>query len=107
MLMRWMVRRESPDLGCWSHLDPADLVIPLDTHVSRISRFLGLTQRSDASWRTAEEVTTALRAFSPDDPVRYDFALAHLGISEGCLGYREVKVCSACPLEAVCTAKAP
>lgn len=104
MLMRWMVRRESPDLGLWSHLDPADLVMPLDTHVSRISRFIGLTRRTDASWRTAEEVTTALRRLCPTDPVRYDFALAHLGISEGCLGHRDAKVCGACPLDAVCTA---
>lgn len=104
MLLRWMVRRESPDLGLWSHLSPADLLIPMDTHVSRISGFLGLTDRKDASWRTAEEITARLRLLSPDDPVRYDFALAHIGISEGCLGYRHAEVCVACPLDKVCTA---
>ena len=104
MLLRWMVRRESPDLGLWTHLDPADLVIPLDTHVSRISRFLGLTARTDASWRTAEEVTASLRHLCPADPVRYDFALAHLGISEGCLGHRDARICPPCPLQTVCNA---
>ncbi len=106
MLMRWMVRRDEVDLGLWSHLSPRDLVMPLDTHVSRIARFVGLTQRQDAGWRTAEEVTAALRHLDPEDPVRFDFALAHLGISGGCLGRRDARICPACPLEAVCGAPA-
>jgi uncharacterized protein (TIGR02757 family) len=107
MLMRWMVRKDGVDLGLWSHLSPRDLVIPLDTHVMRLSRFLGLTKRNDAGWRTAEEVTAALRRLDPDDPVRFDFALAHLGISGACKGYRDVEVCPGCPLDAVCTATPP
>ncbi|MFZ5476384.1 MAG: TIGR02757 family protein [Myxococcota bacterium] len=104
MLMRWMVRRDDVDLGLWAHLSPRDLVIPLDTHVMRLSRFCGLTARNDAGWRTAEEVTAALRALDPGDPVRFDFALAHLGISGACRGFRDPEVCPACPLEAVCVA---
>jgi uncharacterized protein (TIGR02757 family) len=104
MLMRWMVRRDDVDLGLWTHLSPRDLVIPLDTHVSRIARFLGLTRRTDAGWRTAEEVTAALRELDPDDPVRFDFPLAHIGISGGCLGYREPSVCAGCPIDAACRA---
>lgn len=106
MLMRWMVRRDGGDLGLWAHLSPADLVIPVDTHVHRVSRFLGLTRRSTADWRAAEEITTALRRFDPRDPVKYDFALAHLGISGACLGHREVAVCSGCRLDPVCRAPA-
>lgn len=104
MLLRWMVRRDDVDLGLWSHLSPRDLVIPLDTHVMRVSRFLGLTARNDAGWRTAEEITRALATLDPDDPVRYDFALAHLGISGACRGHRDADVCPACPLDAVCLA---
>lgn len=106
MLMRWMVRRDGMDLGVWSWLSPADLVIPLDTHVMRLARFVGLTARTDASWRTAEEVTAALRRLDPTDPVRFDFALAHLGISGACPGHRRDDVCPACPLAPVCTAPA-
>ncbi len=106
MLMRWMVRRDDVDLGLWTHLAPCDLVIPLDTHVMRISRFLGLTARNDAGWRTAEEITRALATLDPDDPVRYDFALAHLGISRACLGHRDATVCPTCPLDALCGAPA-
>ncbi len=104
MFLRWMVRTDAMDLGRWTHLSPRDLVIPLDTHVMRLSGFLGLTRRADASWRTAEEVTAALRCLDPEDPVRFDFALAHLGISGACRGHRAVEVCPACPLDRVCAA---
>jgi uncharacterized protein (TIGR02757 family) len=106
MLLRWMVRRDGIDLGVWDHLSPGDLVIPLDTHVMRLAGFLGLTTRTDASWRTAEEVTAALRRLDPADPVRFDFALAHLGISGACRGHRDAEVCPTCPLDAVCRAPA-
>jgi uncharacterized protein (TIGR02757 family) len=104
LLMRWMVRRDEVDLGVWSHLSTEDLVIPLDTHVRRVARFLGLTTRVAADWRAAEEVTAGLRRLDPRDPVRYDFALSHLGISGDCLGRREPAVCPRCPLDAVCRA---
>lgn len=104
MLLRWMVRRDGGDLGLWTHLSPADLVIPVDTHVHRVARFLGLTRRRTADWRAAEEITAALRRFDPADPVRYDFALAHLGISGACRGHRDEAVCPGCPLDAICRA---
>lgn len=104
MLLRWMVRPEAPDLGRWTHLSPRDLVIPVDTHVHRVARFVGLTARATADWRAAEEITAGLRAFDPDDPVRFDFALAHLGISGACRGARDPAVCPACPLDPVCRA---
>lgn len=104
MLLRWMARTEAPDLGRWTHLDPADLVIPLDTHVMRVAGFLGLTARRTPGWATAEEVTAALRALDPRDPVRFDFALAHLGISGACRGYRHPPACGSCALDPVCRA---
>lgn len=107
MLLRWMVRREAPDLGIWTHLDPADLVIPLDTHVFRVARFLGLTERNAPGWAAAREITTSLAQFSPRDPVRYDFALAHLGISGRCKGHRDARICPECPLDEVCRAPGP
>jgi uncharacterized protein (TIGR02757 family) len=105
MFHRWMVRRDAVDLGLWAR-PPSTLVIPVDTHVLRLSRLLGLTARSDASWRTAEEITASLRAFDPEDPVRFDFALAHLGISGACRGRYVADVCPSCPLLAGCRAAA-
>ncbi|MBF8261233.1 MAG: hypothetical protein HW376_762 [candidate division NC10 bacterium] len=76
-----MVRREDGiDFGIWTEVSPAKLILPLDTHVARIVRRLGLTKRNQANWRMATEVTKRLRAFDPDDPVKYDFALCRLGI---------------------------
>jgi hypothetical protein len=82
LLLRWMVRRDDGlDLGLWSEVSPSGLVIPLDTHSSRVARGLGLTQRATMDWRAAEEVTRSLRKYDPDDPVRYDFALCHVSMS--------------------------
>ncbi len=101
MFLRWMVRQEAPDLGIWTHLDPARLVMPVDTHVLRIAQLTGLTERKAANWKTAVELTERLRAFSPKDPVRYDFALAHLGISAGCTG--DVSpACEGCAMRRAC-----
>ncbi len=104
MFLRWMVRPGAPDLGLWTHLRPAELVIPLDTHIFRVAGFLGLRTRRAADWRTAMEITAALRVLHPHDPLRYDFALAHLGISGRCRGKRDAEVCPSCPLERGCTA---
>jgi len=59
-------------------------VIPLDTHIARIGRCLGLTERRSADWKAAVEVTESLKAFDPEDPLKYDFALCHHGISGMC-----------------------
>ncbi len=104
LYLRWMVRGpDAVDLGAWRGLVPASaLVVPLDTHVHRVARCLGLTRRKDASWRTAVEITAALRRIDPDDPVRFDFALCHLGMSGGCPARADPARCAACPLAAAC-----
>ena len=104
MLLRWMARPpgpHSPDLGLWA-ISPALLIIPLDTHVLRISELVGLTRRQDASWCTAVEITRALAVLDPQDPVRFDFALAHLGISGACRRAPVEEICVACGLARVC-----
>ena len=81
LFLRWMVRRgDDIDFGIWSEVSPAKLMMPLDTHVARIVRRLGLTRMKQANWRMAREVTRRLRAFDPDDPVKYDFALCRIGV---------------------------
>ena len=103
MFLRWMVRPDDGvDLGLWTTFDPAELLIPVDTHVLRVAQFVGLTRRPEGSWRTAEEITRNLRRLDPADPVRYDFALAHLGISGACRGERDDAVCPRCALVEVC-----
>lgn len=104
LYLRWMVRGPDPiDFGIWRQVSPADLVIPLDTHVMRISRWLGFTKRSTIGWATAEEVTASLRQLDPSDPVRYDFALCHYGMSGACPAKPIKANCQQCPLRAECS----
>ena len=98
-----MIRREAPDLGLWSSVSPDQLLMPLDTHVARISRYIGLTARTKVDRRTVSEVTESLRSIYPDDPTKYDFALARLGILGQCPHRRDVKRCAPCDLYSVCT----
>ncbi|HMX39799.1 MAG TPA: TIGR02757 family protein [Saprospiraceae bacterium] len=81
MYLRWMVRHDEAgvDFGLWKRIRPAQLLVPLDVHVERVARQLGLLHRPQTDWRAVLELTEALRAFDPDDPVRYDFALFGLG----------------------------
>ena len=102
MMLRWMARpADGIDLGLWNGVSPAQLIIPVDTHISRISRYLGLTGRKASDWRMAQEITAALRLFDPADPVKYDFSLAHLGISDGCDG-KDPGRCTSCPIVGIC-----
>jgi uncharacterized protein (TIGR02757 family) len=82
LFLRWMVRGpDGVDLGLWRALVPASaLLVPLDTHILRAGRDLRLTRRRDLTWKTAEEITRWLRRVDPRDPVKYDFALCHLGM---------------------------
>jgi len=84
LFLRWMVRDQDIDFGLWKEVDKNRIVIPLDTHVARISRCLGLTERKSNDWKTAAEITESLKLYAPADPLRYDFVLSHLGISGSC-----------------------
>jgi uncharacterized protein (TIGR02757 family) len=80
LFLRWMVRKDDLDFGLWKEIPPNKLVIPVDTHVARISRSLRLTKRKNVSWKMAEEITEKLKKFDSEDPVKYDFAICHIGI---------------------------
>lgn len=84
MFLRWMVRRDKKgvDFGMWKNIAPAQLICPLDLHVARVARKLGLITRPQTDWLAALELTDSLRTLDPDDPVKYDFALFNLGIIE-------------------------
>ena len=103
MFLRWVVRPDDGiDLGLWRGVSTAQLVIPVDTHISRICRYLGFTVRKTADWRMAREITAALRRLDSVDPVKYDFSIAHLGISEGCDG-KDNTHCQTCPIAGICS----
>ena len=98
LFLRWMVRTKDIDLGVWGNIPTSKLIIPLDIHISRIARCIGLTQRSAADWKTAKEITESLKKLAPRDPLKYDFALCHKGISGMCKGDRSAALCAACEI---------
>lgn len=81
MFLRWMVRKDKSgvDFGLWEKIKPSQLFIPLDVHVDRTARKIGLIKRKQTDWQTVVELTEKLRQFDPKDPVKYDYAL--FGIS--------------------------
>jgi len=104
LFFRWVARGpDDVDLGIWDEPEASELVMPLDTHTSRLCRYLGLTERKSADGKAARQVTESLRLLDPDDPLRFDFALAHLGISGRCIHRRSPEHCPNCPIERVCT----
>ena len=102
LFLRWMIRRTPPDLGLWTFVDPAKLVMPLDTHVHRIATFLGINRRKTADWTAARALTDRLARFDRQDPVRYDFAICRLGILDRCSRKRRKANCDVCLLRDVC-----
>jgi uncharacterized protein (TIGR02757 family) len=101
LFLRWMVRRDRLDLGLWSRVTPARLVVPLDTHVIRVGRCLRLTRYTSPGWPMARDITRTLSRLDPDDPVKYDFALCHLGMMNAC-GFNRAQADSRCPLHGAC-----
>ena len=83
MYLRWMVRKDNKgvDLGIWENIGQEYLSVPLDVHVGKISRKLGLIQRTQNDWKTVAELDFQLRKMDEKDPAKYDFALFGLGIS--------------------------
>ena len=101
LFLRWMARTGGGDLGLWD-LPTRRLVMPCDVHTARIGHALGFASKPESSHRTADELTAALRRFDAQDPVRFDFAMSHLGISGGCKGRRVDAICGECGLREAC-----
>ena len=104
LFLRWMVRRDAIDLGVWSNVSPGRLIVPLDTHVIRLGRCLRLTRYTSPGWKMAVDITDSLRAFDAHDPVRFDFALCHVGMMNAC-GFLKPQGSSQCPLRGLCNPK--
>lgn len=105
LFLRWMVRRDAVDLGIWTRVTPARLVVPLDTHIVRLGRCLRLTRYTSPGWKMAADITNTLRSLDPADPIRFDFSLCHVGMMGSC-GYGDKRGSALCPLKRVCLPRA-
>jgi uncharacterized protein (TIGR02757 family) len=101
LFLRWMVRRDALDLGVWTSLPSARLIVPLDTHIIRVARCLRLTRYASPGWPMARDITRSLRGLDPIDPVKYDFAMCHLGMMNAC-GFSRPQGDAQCPLRGAC-----
>ncbi|APS00145.1 TIGR02757 family protein [Pajaroellobacter abortibovis] len=102
LFLKWMVRPSNGiDLGLWN-LPTSHLLVPVDVHIRRLARNLGLTQRKTASWKTTEEISAGLARLDPDDPTKYDFALCHLGMLQQCPSRRDEVRCRGCGVLPLC-----
>jgi len=86
LFLRWMVRKDSVDTGLWSRIDRAKLLVPVDVHMGRLCRILGLYDQKTASLTAALKITESFAEIEPADPVKYDFALSRIGIVQDCTG---------------------
>ncbi len=106
LYLRWMIRCDDKlDLGLWKGISPSKLIMPLDTHIARISGLIGLTTRKSPGWSMAEEITESLKQLDPKDPIKYDFAICRLGILEECTAINDPINCKKCRIQGICIKK--
>jgi uncharacterized protein (TIGR02757 family) len=102
LFLRWMVRADAVDVGLWTSIDKAKLVVPMDVHMGRLCHILGLYEGKTISLSTAVQVTESFARIEPADPVKYDFALCRIGILENCDGHCGT-ACEGCELLDMCS----
>jgi uncharacterized protein (TIGR02757 family) len=101
LFLRWMVREDRVDLGVWKKVRPGQLIVPLDTHIIRVGQCLRLTKLKSPGWRMAADITASLRSIDPQDPIKFDFSICHLGMMNAC-GFGKKTGDSRCPLKGAC-----
>jgi len=104
LFLRWTVRDDDVDTGLWKSIDKAKLIVPVDVHMGRLCKILGLYNRNAVSLPTAIKITEGFAEIEPTDPVKYDFALSRIGIVENCNGRFNPK-CEACELFVFCVGR--
>jgi len=101
LFLRWMVRNDDVDAGLWKSIDKTRLIVPVDVHIARLCRILGLYDRKTVSLSTAVKITESFAEIEPADPVKYDFALTRIGILDNCTGHHR-SGCQFCELFGFC-----
>lgn len=103
LFLRWVVRADDGvDLGLWHGVPASALLVPVDVHIHRLGANLGWTRARTPSWGAAEEITAVLRQIDPADPVRFDFALCHMQMSQRCPSARDELLCAGCGARSLC-----
>ena len=101
LFLRWMIRNDAVDAGLWTSIPASKLVVPVDVHMGRLCKILGLYDSKTLNLKTAVEITNGFAKIQKDDPVKYDFCLSRIGIIEHCTGTVNDK-CKECQLVGYC-----
>lgn len=104
MFLRWVVRDDEVDSGIWKSIPASKLIVPMDTHLARLSRIIGFHNKKTVNLKTAVEVTRRFAEICPNDPVKYDFCLSRVGIVESCNGV-SCDYCKNCQLWGFCKSR--
>lgn len=91
LFLRWMVRDDEVDTGLWKKIKKTKLIVPVDVHIGRLSKVLGLHHRRTINLKTAMEITEGFKKICPQDPVKYDFALCRAGMQSSRRNHRAKK----------------
>jgi len=102
LFLRWMIRKDDIDRGIWNQLSPANLTVPLDTHIFKMAQYLKLTRLKTPGWKMAKEITQSLKELDPDDPLKFDFPLCHFSIQRRCYYEEESRSCAFCSIRKKC-----
>ncbi|MDZ4727051.1 MAG: TIGR02757 family protein [Leptospira sp.] len=102
LFLRWMVRKNFPDFGLYQKIKSSDIPFPLDVHIQRLIRILGISQNKTYGLKESLLIRDYFRKLSPEDPLLYDFYLTRVGMIQKCQGKRINEICSECKLERVC-----
>jgi uncharacterized protein (TIGR02757 family) len=103
LYLRWMVRNtDNLDFGIWSKISPSQLIMPVDTHIARICKYIGLTELKNPSFKMALQITENLKKLDYFDPIKYDFAITRLGILDLCTRSKKKENCEKCSIFNIC-----
>lgn len=102
LFLRWMVRDGFPDFGIYKQIRKEQLAFPLDVHIQRLIKILGISKRKTFILSEAKLVSEYFKLLNPDDPLLYDFFLTRVGMIQKCKGVKVAAICNQCKLEDVC-----
>ena len=64
LYLRWMVRDDDVDCGVWKGVDKAKLIVPIDVHMGRLCKILGMYEQKTVSLKAANRAR-AVKAAEP------------------------------------------
>jgi len=110
LYVRWIVRREEPDLGLWRFVDLSLLYPSINGGTARtINRVFfgkddGLLRVKPQNWRDVEAARELMMKINPEDPAKYDYVFSRPSILGYCTRDFVNVHCQYCAMQEMCKA---